>query len=78
LLGVVFPVAFSRVAGLFIFILALALAVWVTWKIADSRAADDFFDVYATSHALELGGKMTLPASTPLLRKGDERYAERT
>jgi hypothetical protein len=78
LLGVVFLVAFSAVAGLFIFILALALAGWVTWKIADSRAADDFFDVYATSHGLELGGKVTLPASTPLLRKGDERYAERT
>jgi hypothetical protein len=78
LLGVVFLVAFNAVAGLFILVLALALAAWVTWKIADSRAADDFFDVYATSHDLELGGKMALPAATPLLRKGDERYAERT
>jgi hypothetical protein len=78
LLGVVFLVAFSAGAGLVIFVLGLALAAWVTWKIADSRAADDFFDVYASGHGLELGGKMALPAATPLLRKGDERYAERT
>jgi hypothetical protein len=77
-LGVVFLVAFNAGAGLVILVLALALAAWVTWKIADSRAADDFFDVYATGHGLELGGKAPLPAATPLLRKGDERYAERT
>jgi hypothetical protein len=77
-LGVLFLLAFGFVGGLIVFLIALAFGVWVTWKIADSRAADDFFDVYAKSHGLELGGKIWLPASTPLLRKGDDRYAERT
>jgi hypothetical protein len=77
-LGVLFLLAFGFVGGLIVFLAALAFGVWVTWKIADSRAADDFFDVYAKSHGLELGGKIRLPASTPLLRKGDDRYAERT
>jgi hypothetical protein len=77
-LGVLFLLAFGFVGGLIVFLAALAFGVWVTWKIADSRAADDFFDVYAKSHGLELGGKISLPASTPLLRKGDDRYAERT
>jgi hypothetical protein len=77
-LGVLFLLAFGFAGGLIVFLLALAFGVWVTWKIAGSRAADDFFDVYAKSHGLELGGKIWLPASTPLLRKGDDRYAERT
>ena len=46
--------------------------------IADSQAADDFFDVYARKRGLTLGGKTSLPALTPLLRKGDDRYADRT
>lgn len=77
-LGVLFLMAFGFVGGLIVFLLALAFGIWVIWKIADSRAADDFFDVYAKGHGLELGGKIWLPASTPLLRKGDDRYAERT
>lgn len=78
LLGVLFLAAFGVVGGIVVFLLALAFGVWVVFKIADSRAADDFFHVYARSHGLELGGKMTLPGTTPLLRKGDDRYAERT
>jgi hypothetical protein len=41
-------------------------------------AADAFFADYAAQRGLELGGRSPLPASTPLLRKGDDRYAERT
>jgi hypothetical protein len=78
LLGVVFFAAFGLVGGVIVFLLALAFGVWVVFKIADSRAADDFFHVYAQAHDLELGGKMALPRATPLLRKGDDRYAERT
>ena len=78
LLGVVFFLAFGLVGGVIVFLLALAFAIWVVFKIADSRAADDFFHVYAKSHDLELGGKMALPRATPLLRKGDDQYADRT
>jgi hypothetical protein len=77
-LGIVFLATFNVIAGVIVFLAALALGVWVVFKIADSRAADDFFGVYARGHDLELGGKRALPATTPLLRKGDERYAERT
>jgi hypothetical protein len=60
-----------------------ALAVFlgsllVVFMIADSRAEDAFFQVYAQRHGLELGGRAPLPPTTPLLRKGDDRYAERT
>jgi hypothetical protein len=77
-LGLLFLFAFGVVGGVIVFLLALAFGVWVVWKIADSRAADDFFDVYAAGRGLEVGGKTWLPAATPLLRKGDDRYAERT
>jgi hypothetical protein len=78
ILGIVFLAAFSAVVGVIVFLAALAFGVWVVWMIADSRAADDFFGVYAKNRGLELGGKTALPRATPLLRKGDDRYAERT
>jgi hypothetical protein len=61
-------------AALATFLLALLIA----FAIADSRAEDAFFQVYAQQHGLELGGRAPLPPTTPLLRKGDDRYAERT
>ncbi len=54
------------------------LALLVVFAIADSHAEDAFFQVYAQQHGLELGGRAPLPPTTPLLRKGDDRYAERT
>jgi len=54
------------------------LGLVVVLVMADSRAADDFFSSYARQRGLELGGRNPLPASTPLLKKGDDRYAERT
>ncbi|MFL5899223.1 MAG: hypothetical protein ACJ76D_12340 [Solirubrobacterales bacterium] len=57
---------------------ALAIGVLIVFGIADSKAADAFFDAYAQQHGLVLGGKGPLPAATPLLRKGDDRYADRT
>jgi hypothetical protein len=77
-LGIVFLSAFSVLFGVIVFLLALAIGIGVVFAIADSRAADDFFSVYARGHSLELGGKCSLPSATPLLRKGDERYADRT
>ena len=50
----------------------------IAFGIADSRAEDAFFQAYAQQRGLELGGRAPLPPTTPLLRKGDDRYAERT
>ena len=54
------------------------LAVLAVFAIADSHAEDAFFGVYAQQRGLELGGRAPLPPTTPLLQKGDDRYAERT
>ncbi len=60
-------------------VLALLLAIVVVFVIADNRAADDFFEVYAASRGLTLiHGRGRLPQATPLLRKGDDRYTDRT
>lgn len=59
-------------------LVTFVLAVLAVFAIADSRAEDAFFGSYAQQRGLELGGKAPLPATTPLLRKGDDRYAERT
>jgi hypothetical protein len=56
----------------------LLLSLVVVFAIADSRSEDAFFQAYAQQHGLELGGRAPLPPTTPLLRKGDDRYAERT
>lgn len=66
--------AIGGAAALATFLLALLIA----FAVADSRAEDAFFRVYAQQHGLELGGRAPLPPTTPLLRKGDDRYAERT
>ncbi|HEX7058456.1 MAG TPA: hypothetical protein VF176_01215 [Solirubrobacterales bacterium] len=56
---------------------AFLIVLIVIFAIADSRAEDDFFAVYAQQRGLQLSGRSRLPAATPLLRKGDDRYAER-
>jgi hypothetical protein len=78
LLGVILALAFSPVVGAIAFVVAFLFGVWLTFNIADSRAADDFFHVYAKQRDLTLGGKTSLGPATPLLRKGDDQYAERT
>jgi hypothetical protein len=78
ILGLVFVFTFNPGVGAAVFVGIFLIGLWVTFKVADSRAADDFFSVYAKQRNLTLGGKTGLPATTPLLRKGDERYAERT
>jgi hypothetical protein len=57
---------------------ALLLGLLIVFAIADSRAEDAFFAAYAGQRGLSLAGRGPLPAATPLLRKGDDRYAERT
>jgi len=56
----------------------LLISLLVVFAIADSRAEDAFFDAYARQRGLALGGRGPLAPATPLLRKGDDRYAERT
>ncbi len=53
------------------------LGLLIVFAIADSRAEDAFFETYASQRGLALSGKGPLPPTTPLLRKGDDRYAER-
>jgi len=60
-------------------IAVLLIGILVVFVIADKRAADDFFEVYAANRGLTLvHGRGRLPQATPLLRKGDDRYTERT
>lgn len=59
-------------------VLALLVGIAIVFAIADRQAADAFFTTYAQQRGLVLGGRGPLPAATPLLRKGDDRYAERT
>jgi hypothetical protein len=60
-------------AGVFV------VGVLIVFVIADNKAASDFFEVYAEQRGLSLvHGRGRLPQATPLLRKGDDRYTERT
>ncbi len=56
----------------------LLVSLLIVFAIADSRAEDAFFAAYAAQRGLRLGRRHMLPPLTPLLRKGDNRYAERT
>jgi hypothetical protein len=66
------------IVGLIAAVAVFALSILAVFLMADSAAADAFFQTYADQRGLILGGKTSLPGSTPLLRKGDRRYAERT
>ncbi|MBS1891004.1 MAG: hypothetical protein JST59_06915 [Actinobacteria bacterium] len=80
--AIVAAVAGGAAAGVVIGVVALlavvAIGIGVVFAMADSKAADDFFNVYAENRHLMLGGKSSLGSATPLLRKGDDQYAERT
>ena len=55
------------------------LGVLIVLVIADNKAASDFFEVYAEKRGLSLvHGRGRLPQATPLLRKGNDRYSERS
>lgn len=66
--------AIGGAAAVGVFVIALV----IVFVIADSQAADAFFAAYAQQRGLALGGKGPLPPATPLLQKGDDRYADRT
>jgi hypothetical protein len=77
-IGIVLAATTSVVIGIVVLVAIVAIGIGVVFALADSKAADDFFNVYAQSHSLELAGKSRLPSVTPLLRKGDDQYANRT
>jgi hypothetical protein len=56
---------------------AFLLSLLIVFGIADSRAEEAFFATYAEQRGMALSGKGPLPPATPLLCKGDSRYAER-
>lgn len=55
------------------------MVVLIVWLLAFRRAESDFFKAYAEGRGLTwVDGRSMLPPVTPLLCKGDERYAEKT
>jgi hypothetical protein len=57
---------------------AIVVGLLVVFGIADSRSEDAFFNEYAAARGMSVeGGHRHLPESTPLLTKGDDRYATR-
>jgi hypothetical protein len=76
--GIAGAIFAGPVIGLVAAAAALLLGLLIVFAIADSRAEDAFFAAYAEQRGLTLAGKGPLPPATPLLRKGDDRYAERS
>jgi hypothetical protein len=55
----------------------VVIALIVVFVIANNQAREDFFNAYAQARQLaRIPGKSSLPPVTPLLQKGDNRYAE--
>jgi hypothetical protein len=56
---------------------AALIVVGIVFALASSKAAKDFYRAYAAARGLTWsGGHEPLPAVTPLLRRGDDRYSE--
>jgi hypothetical protein len=75
--GIVAAIYLGAAIGAGAAIAMLLISLLAVFAIADSKAEDAFFEVYANQRGLALSGKSPLPPATPLLRKGDARYAER-
>lgn len=85
--GIAAAVIAGGLAGLLIFSPAigaaglvggLLFALLAVFALADSHSEDAFFQVYGQQRGMTVYGRSRLPEATPLLRKGDDRYAERT
>jgi hypothetical protein len=57
-------------------VVALIVSLLIVFAIADSRSEGDFFAVFAAQRGMSLSGRERLAPMTPLLRKGDDRYAD--
>ena len=64
--------------GLCIAIFIALVGLGVVFWIADRNAGNRFWEVYAETRGLELGGRTQLPQATPFLKQGRDRYATRT
>jgi len=78
LVGILLAAYVSPAAGGAGAVVAFLVDLLLVFAIADQRAERGFFETYAAENGLELGGRSALPETTPLLRKGDDRYAERS
>jgi len=79
LVGIACAVAIGPAVGAVGAAAVLLIGIAVVFAIADSKAAGDFFEVYAEQRGLTLvHGRGRLPQATPLLRKGDDRYTARS
>lgn len=79
LVGIVCALTIAPAVGGFGALAVLLIGVVVVFVIADSKAAGDFFEVYAQQRGMTLiHGRGRLPQATPLLKKGDDRYTERS
>jgi hypothetical protein len=59
-------------------VIVLLVGIGVVFWIADRNAGNRFWEVYAETRGLELGGRTNLPRATPFLKQGNNRYATRT
>jgi hypothetical protein len=64
--------------GLCLALFIVAVGLGVVFWIADRNAGNRFWETYAETRGLELGGKTQLPQATPFLKQGRDRYATRT
>ncbi|MEO7198421.1 MAG: hypothetical protein ABIZ50_08105 [Solirubrobacterales bacterium] len=56
---------------------AILLILLIVFVLASNAAKEDFYSAYAGARGLHrIPGQSSLPPSTPLLRKGDKRYAD--
>lgn len=76
--GIAGAVFLGPAIGAAIAVGALLLGLLVVFALADSHSEDAFFNVYGEQRNLVVYGRSRLPEATPLLKKGDDRYAERT
>jgi hypothetical protein len=53
----------------------LVIALIIVWVLANQRAKEDFLNAYAGARGLARQGRGPLSPLTPLLRRGDSRYA---
>ncbi len=68
--------AIAPLIGLIAVVVALLVSLIVVYAMASSASTTSFFDLYASQRQMSHSGKGPLPAATPLLQKGDDRYAE--
>lgn len=68
--------AVKPIYGLGAAAIVLVISLVVVYFIASAASTEAFFDVYAAQRAMTHSGKGPLPPTTPLLRRGDDRYAE--